>query len=95
LLAVGEVQNARRRPLGDDEKKTLSELEAIHKELKPPQRSSDTIRIRESKRDQDTWIDFTVNERVIYELVAMVHADQDAIELLEKEIKHMKGIAEN
>jgi hypothetical protein len=46
--------SARSRTRGDDEKRMLSELEAIHKELKSPQRSSDTIRIRESKPDQDT-----------------------------------------
>jgi hypothetical protein len=37
--------------------------------------------------------DFTVNKKVLDELVSRIDVDQDAIKLLKKEVKHMKGVA--
>jgi hypothetical protein len=95
LLAVGddEVQKAQGRPLSEDEKQRLADLEAFDKKLRQPKRFRDTIRTLESKRDQETREDFTVNRRVLDELVERLQVDQDAIELLKKEVKHMIGVA--
>jgi hypothetical protein len=96
LLTIGddEVQKRSGQPLGGDGTKRLSQLEAIHGKLNSLPSSSDRFRSRKSKPNQGARFDFTLSKRILDELVAMVSIDQDAIDGLEKEVTHMKDVAE-